>query len=171
MSLPCFCQGEGVAVEQPPRQLEEWGTPRLSCMSASGMRMLMNNFKIIMWTLVCPAAFGWCFQVVERQAHLHWISLENLFNYRNVKWGFSLPCLLIKQSRQISVAWTWMVAMSARDWWKVNNGLLWHFCSSGQRHKNQCSRSPCPVYPEVWVCFIILKIASWLLARLNNFHA
>lgn len=172
MSLPCFYQGKW---SNPPRELGEWGTPNLSCASVSGMRMLMNNLKIIMWALVCPAACGCCFpmfwMVPERQAHLHWISLENLFSCRNVKWWFSLPCLLLKHSKQINVTWTWMMAMSAWDWQKVNSGLLWHFCSSGQGHENHCSRSPSPVCPEVWVWFIILKISSWLLARLNNFQS
>lgn len=36
----------------------------------------------------------------------------NLFCCRNVKSGFSLPCMIIKQSREISVTWLRMMAIS-----------------------------------------------------------
>lgn len=90
MSLPCFCQGKGAAVKQLPRQLEEWGTPSLSCASVPGMMMIMWGRP------VCPAAFRWCFQVAERQAHLHWISLENLFSCRKRKIVFFIALLAYK---------------------------------------------------------------------------
>lgn len=79
------------------------------------MRMLVNNLKIIAWVLVCLPAFGWCIQVAERQAHLLWIFLEHLFRCRNVKLGFSLPCLILKQSREISVTWIRTMAISASE--------------------------------------------------------
>lgn len=111
------------------RQLEDWGTPSLSCASVPGMMM-------IMWAPVCPAAFRWCFQVAERQAHLLWISLENLFSCRKCKIVFFIALLAYK------------AILTNKCHLDLNDGnvslrlvvkqrALLALCSSGQGHRNQ----------------------------------